>query len=75
MEVFNEHGESTQLKLFPSELEVPDDPTVARVLVKKVRVERTRRFGDCYVGLELWQRLGLEKFFAQHLDVDAADVA
>ncbi len=52
MEVFNEHGESTQLKLFPSEVEVPDDPNVTRVLVKKVRVERTRRFGDCYVGLE-----------------------
>ena len=75
VEVFNEHGESTQLKLFPSEVEVPDDPTVARVLVKKVRVERTRRFGDCYLGLGLWKRLGLEEFFAQRLDVDTADVA
>jgi transposase len=75
VEVFNEHGESTQLKLFPSEVEVPDDPTVARVLVKKVRVERTRRFGDCYLGLALWKRLGLGEFFAQHLDVGAADVA
>ena len=42
VEVFNEHGESTQLKLFSSEAEAPDDPNVARVLVKKVRVERTR---------------------------------
>ena len=75
VEVFNEQGESTQLKLFPSEVEGPEDPNVARVLVKKVRVERTRRFGDCYLGLELWKRLGLEEFFAQHLDVDAADVA
>src|SRR6266446_3940825 len=46
VEVFNEQGESTQLKLFPSEVEAPDDPNIARVLVKKVRVERTRRFGD-----------------------------
>jgi len=75
VEVFNEQGESTQLKLFPSEVEAPDDPNVARVVVKKVRVERTRRFGDCYLGLQLWKRLGLEEFFAQHLDVDAADVA
>ena len=75
VEVFNEQGESTQLKLFPSEVEAPDDPNVARVLVKKVRVERTRRFGDCYLGLELWKRLGLEQFFSRHLDVDAADVA
>src|SRR5712671_2650558 len=74
VEVFNEHGESSQLKLFSSEAEVPDDPNVARVLVKKVRVERTRRFGDCYLGLELWKQLGLAEFFAQHLDVDGADV-
>jgi transposase len=75
VEVFNEHGESTQLKLFPSEAEVPDDPNVARVLLKKVRVERTRRFGDCYLGLELWKRLGLDEFFSEHLDGDDADVA
>lgn len=75
VEVFNEQGETTQLKLFPAEVETPDDPNVARVLVKKVRVERTRRFGDCYLGLELWKRLGLDEFFALHLDGDDADVA
>src|SRR5208283_3665049 len=33
IEVFNEQGESEQLKLFPSEVEPPaDDPQVARVL-------------------------------------------
>src|SRR5215813_11302723 len=68
IEVFNEQGESTQLKLFPSDFEVADDIQVARVLVKKVRVERTRRFGDCYLGLELWKRLQLDDFFAHHLD-------
>jgi hypothetical protein len=31
IEVFNEQGESTQLKLFPAELEVGDDAQVARV--------------------------------------------
>jgi transposase len=74
VEVFNEQGETTQLKLFPSEVETPDDPNIARVLVKKVRVERTRRFGDCYLGLELWQQLGLAAFLARHLDIDHADV-
>src|ERR1700739_1602453 len=75
VEVFNEHGGSSQLKLFPSDAEGPEDPNGARVLLKKVRVERTRRFGDCYLGLELWKRLGLEEFFAQRLDGDGADVA
>ncbi len=62
------------LKLFPSDVEAPDDPNIARVLVKKVRVERVRRFGDGYLGLELWKRLGLDEFLARHLDGDGADV-
>src|SRR5215469_11921708 len=74
VEVFNEQGESTQLRLFPSEAEVGDDPQVARVLVKKVRVERTRKFGDCYLGLELWKRLQLDEFFARQMDGEHADV-
>lgn len=73
--VFNEQGEAQQLKLFPSHLEPPaDDPQVARVLVQRVRLERTRQFGACYLGLELWRRLELDRFFEQAVDDDPADV-
>ena len=76
IEVFNEQGEIEQLKLFPSHLEVPeDDPQVARVLVNRVRFERNRQFGSCFLGWELWKRLGLDQFFAQAVDGDGADVA
>src|SRR3984893_1665314 len=74
IEGFNEQGEHTQLKLFPNDAELPDDPSVARVLGKKGRVERTGGFGDLYLGLELWKRLGLEEFFTRHLDHEFADV-
>jgi hypothetical protein len=75
IEVFNEQGEAQQLKLFPSQAEPPpDDPRVARVLLDKVRLERTRQFGACWLGLELWKRLELDRFFAAALDADAADV-
>jgi transposase len=75
IEVFNEHGEAQQLKLFPSHVEVPaDDPQVARVLVNRVRLERTRQFGACYLGLELWRRLALDRFFEQAVDDEAVDV-
>jgi transposase len=75
VEVFNEQGEAQQLKLFPSHLEAPaDDPQVARVLIHRVRLERTRQFGACYLGLELWRRLELDRFFEQAIDGDAADV-
>lgn len=75
VEVFNQKGEAQQLKLFPSHVEPPaDDPQVARVLVNKVRLERTRQFGACYLGLELWKRLGLDGFFEQAIDDNATDV-
>jgi transposase len=75
IEVFNEQGESEQLKLFPAHVEVPDDdPQVARVLVNRVRLERTRQFGACFLGWELWKQLGLDHFFEQALDEEAADV-
>jgi len=75
IEVFNEQGEAQQLKLFPSHVEAPaDDPQVARVLLNKVRLERTRQFGACYLGLELWKRLDLDRFFEQALDRAPADV-
>ena len=76
IEVFNEQGESRQLKLFPSEVEpAENEPNVARVLLNKVRLERVRQFGNCFVGLELWKRLGLDRFYEQLLDGEAADVA
>ncbi len=75
VEVFNEHGEAQQLKLFPSHVEPPaDDPQVARVLLNKVRLERTRQFGACLLGLELWKRLELDSFFEQAMDGESADV-
>jgi transposase len=75
VEVFNEQGEAQQLKLFPSHVEPPaDDPQVARVLVNRVRLERTRQFGSCFLGWELWKRLELDRFFAQVVDDDSADV-
>ena len=75
VEVFNEQGEAQQLKLFPSHVAPPaDDPQVARVLLNKVRLERTRQFGGCFLGLELWKRLELDCFFERTMDGEQADV-
>src|SRR5438477_3035871 len=75
IEVFKEQGEAQQLKLFPSQVEPPpDDPQVARVLLNKVRLERTRQFGACYLGLELWKRLQLDRFFEEAVDAHDANL-
>jgi transposase len=69
IEVFNEQGEAEQLKLFPAQVEPPaDDPRVARVLLNKVRLERTRQLGSCWLGLQLWKRLELDQFFQGAVD-------
>jgi transposase len=75
VEVFNDQGDSEQLRLFPSDAAVPDDdPQVAQVLLNKVRLERTRAFGSCFLGLDLWKRLELDRFFEQSIDGEPADV-
>src|SRR3990170_348039 len=75
IEVFNEQGETIQLKLFPSDVPPPvDDPEVAQVLVEKVRLERTRQFGACFLGWELWKQLQLDRFFEQTVDGLDAEV-
>jgi len=75
VEVYNAQGEAQQLKLFPSDVELPkDDPQVARIVLNQVRLERTRQFGACYLGLELWRRLELDRFFQQAVDDDPAEV-
>ncbi len=69
IEVFNAQGESRQLKLFPSDIEPPaHDAAVARVRLDQVRLERSRRCGDCFLGLELWKRLELDRFWEALLD-------
>jgi len=63
------------LKLFPSDVELPaNDPDVAQVRVSRVRFERARPFGSCCLGLELWKRLELDRFWEKLLDEEPADV-
>lgn len=54
----------SQATLFEKE---PEVPAWATVDLKQVSVERLRHFGDVYLGLALWKRLGLEQFCNEHL--------
>ncbi len=52
-----------------------DSPEWARVDLRRVRVERLRRFGDVYVALALWRRLGLDEFFREHIEEGREEIA
>ena len=40
-----------------------DDDTTAQIDLKKLAVERSRRFGDVFLGLALWRSLELDQVF------------
>ena len=53
---------TAQLELFD---EAPPEPMPVRL--DRVRVERSRSFGDVWLGWVLWKVLGLDDFCAEHL--------
>lgn len=44
-----------------------DAPLWATVDLKRMQIERLRQFGDVYLGLVLWHRLGLADFCNEHM--------
>lgn len=63
----------------PRELDLFDEagtevPGWATVDVSRVSVERLRQFGNVYLGLALWRRLGLGEFFEEQVDVGHEEI-
>lgn len=63
------HGYSPSL--FEREEEIPSWATVN---LKGIQVERLRHFGDVYIGLYLWKRLGLSEFCNSHIPARREDI-
>lgn len=61
----------TEPDLFEQEETIPEWATVN---LKKVSVERLRHFGDVYLGLALWKKLGLEEFCKTHLPAGREEI-
>jgi transposase len=51
-----------------------EPPSWATVNVSGVSVERLRHFGDTYLGLLLWQRLGLAEFCKEQMPTGREDI-
>jgi transposase len=50
------------------------EPEFVEIDLKRVRVERARSFGGCWLGLELMKELGLDSFLETKMDVGRAEV-
>src|SRR5579885_2082799 len=58
----------TSLSLFPHDRELPADAVDSvQVRLSGLEWKRPRIFGNCWLGCELWQQLGLDEFWQQRL--------
>ncbi len=44
------------------------DSSIVRLKLSEVRLRRPRQWGACWLALELWRGLGLDRFWAERLD-------
>jgi len=54
--------------------ECVDPPSWATVDINRVSVERLRHFGDVYLGLLLWNKLGFAEFCKEHMTEGKEDI-
>ena len=68
VEALDEKGNVRQLKLFP-EGRAPetDDGQVVRIRMDGLAVKNMRNWGEVWLGTELWDKLGLDGFWASRL--------
>jgi transposase len=76
IEVFDEERqESRELSLFPA-----DEPIAAQRIdalslrVSEMTLLRPRSFGDCWLGCQLWNQIGLDRFWHEKLLGERGDV-
>ena len=67
VEVFDESKEALQtLSLFPEDRAIPDDAHDGiQLLLNQLQLHRPRAFGNCWLGCEIWNQLGLDQFWQE----------
>jgi transposase len=74
MEDLLEGRTPTQQLELRGEIQAPEEPQWREVNVRGVRVERVREFGQVYLALSLWRRLGLHRLLNKLIPSGREDV-
>jgi transposase len=75
IDVVHEDGQRYQRRLFADREGVaPNEADVLEVKLSSLQVKTPRRFGDCWVGCQLWSQLGMDTFWHQALAEEAGEV-
>ena len=68
VEAFDEKGRARQLKLFPEDRAPANgDGQVVKIRMDALEVKNLRNWGEVWLGLELWNLLGLDGFWESRL--------
>jgi len=68
VEALDEKGNVRQLKLFPEDrAPETDDGQVVRIRMDSLAVKNIRNWGEVWLGTALWDKLGLDGFWASRL--------
>ena len=68
VEAFDEKGRVKQLLLFPEDrAPAACDGRVVKIRMDALHVRNLRNWGEVWLGLELWNRLGLDEFWSARL--------
>ena len=63
----HEQGTRRQVALFPAGSMPADDVDAIGVHLSRLRLERPRQWGACWLALDLWQQLELDSFWRRRL--------
>ena len=76
LEVFDaDSGKQQQKLLFADNAPIAEcDVDSIKVKLSQMQLCRPRSFGDCWLGCELWQKLGLDEFWSDRLDSSRSDI-
>jgi transposase len=69
IEIFEEGKRRPRtIALYPEERIGPiKDEEIVRIRVKELSLHRARQWGACWLAVHLWEQLGLDRFWAEHL--------
>jgi transposase len=69
IEVFDEdHGRQEKLALFNSDRDLaPGEVDAVQVRLSEFELKRPRQWGACWLFTQLWEELGLRRFWQEHL--------
>ena len=70
IKILNENNKPSYKSLFAidNETQAYYDVDTIPVKLSKMKLSKPRTFGDCWLGCEIWNQLGLDEFWAERID-------